>query len=84
MSKAEMVNEYLEWRQEKVNKLRFGETEDLYSPESWIKETIMSEANDRINLIKDWLEADIDPVEFAVRVQSIIYDPLEKSKQDDE
>lgn len=79
MNNAEMINEYLEWRNNKANNIRYyGEME--LSPEHWIKETIMSEAADRINLIKDLLESDVelDPVELANKIHSLVYDPLEE------
>lgn len=79
MNNAEMINEYLEWRQAKANNIRYyGESE--LSPENWIAETIMSEARDRINLIKDLLESNVelDPVELANKIHSLVYDPLEE------
>ncbi len=79
MNNASMINEYLEWRQNKANQMRyFGENE--FSPENWIQETLMSEAYARINAIKDLLEdnPELDPVELASEIHSLVYDPLEE------
>jgi hypothetical protein len=73
-----MIENYLSWKREK----------DMYppqwTPEQWAEELLMSEARVRINLIKDLLETDLDPVEFAVKAQSIVYDQLEDLMLDDE
>ena len=73
-----MIENYLSWKREK----------DMYppqwTPEQWAEELLMSEARVRINLLKDLLETDLDPVEFAVKAQSIVYDPLEDLMLDDE
>lgn len=78
MSNTKMIENYLSWKREK----------DMYppqwTPEQWAEELIMSEARVRINLLKDLLETDLDPVEFAVKAQSIVYDPLEDLMLDDE
>ena len=78
MSNTTMIENYLSWKREK----------DMYppqwTPEQWAEELIMSEARVRINLLKDLLETDLDPVEFAVKAQSIVYDPLEDLMLDDE
>ncbi len=79
MINADTINEYLAWRQEKSNQVNYYR-EDAMSPEAWIKEIIMSEASDRINLIKDLLESDeeLDPIELANKIHSLVYDPLEE------
>jgi hypothetical protein len=73
-----MIENYLSWKREK----------DMYppqwTPEQWAEELLMSEARVRINILKDLLETDLDPIEFAVKVQSIVYDPLEDLMLDDE
>ena len=78
MSNTRMIENYLSWKREK----------DMYppqwTPEQWAEELIMSEARVRINLLKDLLETDLDPVEFAVKAQAIVYDPLEDLMLDDE
>ena len=78
MSNTKMIENYLSWKREK----------DMYppqwTPEQWAEELLMSEARVRINLLKDLLETDLDPVEFAVKAQAIVYDPLEDLMLDDE
>ena len=78
MSNTTMIESYLSWKREK----------DMYppqwTPEQWAEELLMSEARVRINLLKDLLETDLDPVEFAVKAQAIVYDPLEDLMLDDE
>jgi len=84
MSNAEMINGYLEWRQEKVNQLRYSGEEQL-SPEAWIQETLMSDALVRINLIKDLLESSsLDVLEIANAIHSLVYDDLSKPIEDEE
>lgn len=74
MINTKMIEDYLLWKRDK----------DLYPPQytaaDWAHEVIMSEANARIDLIKDLLEHsdDVDPVEFANEVHRIVYDPLEE------
>jgi hypothetical protein len=69
-----MIQNYLLWKRDK----------ELYppqwTPEEWANELIMSEANVRINFIKDLLEdnPELDAVEFANEVHKIVYDPLEE------
>jgi hypothetical protein len=84
MINADTINDYLEWRQEKANQLRYyGEA--AVSPENWIEEILMSEARDRINLIKDLLESeDLDPLEVATKIHSLVYDPIEDLHDDEE
>ena len=78
MINADTINDYLEWRQTKLNELRYA-GEDVVSPENWIEEILMSEARDRINLIKDLLESkDLDPLEVATKIHSLVYDPIEE------
>ena len=78
MSNTKMIENYLSWKREK----------DMYppqwTPEQWAEEVLMSEARVRINLLKDLLETELDPVEFAVKAQCIVYDPLEDLMLDDE
>jgi len=82
MINADTINDYLEWRQTKLNELRYA-GEDVVSPENWIEEILMSEARDRINLIKDFLESDdLDPLEVATRIHSLVYDPIEELHDD--
>jgi len=82
MINADTINEYLEWRQEKANQVNYYR-EDAMSPEAWIKEILMSEAHDRINLIKDLLESeDLDPIEVATKIHSLVYDPIEELHDD--
>jgi hypothetical protein len=66
-----MIEDYLMWRRDK----------ELYPPrysaEEWVNELIMSEANVRINLIKDLLERnDLDPVELATAIHELVYDDI--------
>lgn len=74
MINTKMVEEYLLWKRDK----------ELYpprwSPEEWAHDVIMSEANARINLIKDLLEnsPELDPVQFSNQVHRIVYDPMEE------
>ena len=78
MSNVDMINGYLEWRQEKVNQLRYS-GEDELSPEKWFQETLMSDALVRINLIKDVLEkTEPDPLELASIIHALVYDDLDK------
>lgn len=78
MSNVDMINGYLEWRQEKVNQLRYS-GEDEISPEKWVQETLMSDALARINLIKDVLErTEPDPLELASIIHALVYDDLDK------
>lgn len=78
MSNVDIINGYLEWRQEKVNQLRYS-GEDELSPEKWVQETLMSDALVRINLIKDVLErTEPDPLELASIIHSLVYDDLDK------
>lgn len=78
MSNVDMINGYLEWRQEKVNQLRYS-GEDELSPEKWVQETLMSDALVRINLIKDVLErTEPDPLELASIIHALVYDDLDK------
>ena len=78
MNKAEMVTEYLEWRQSKANQMRYS-GEDEFSPEKWIEETLMSDALVRINLIKDVLEkTSPDPLELANIIHALVYDNLDE------
>lgn len=78
MSNVDVINGYLEWRQEKVNQLRYS-GEDELSPEKWVQETLMSDALVRINLIKDVLErTEPDPLELASIIHSLVYDDLDK------
>jgi hypothetical protein len=78
MNKAEMVTEYLHWRNNKANQFRYS-GEDEFSPEAWIQETLMSDALVRINLIKDVLErTDPDPIELASIIHALVYDDLSK------
>lgn len=78
MINTNMIEAYLLWKRDK----------ELYppswSPEEWAADVIKGEARVRINLLKDLLETDLDPVEFAVKAQSIVYDPLEDLMLDDE
>ena len=74
MINTNMIESYLVWKRDK----------ELYPPQwtaaDWAHEVIMSEANARINLIKDLLENsdNLDPVEFANEVHKIVYEPLEE------
>lgn len=78
MNKAQMVNEYIEWRQNKANQFRYS-GEDEFSPEVWIQETLMSDALVRINLIKDVLEkTDPDPLELANVIHALVYDSIDE------
>ena len=78
MNKVEMINEYIEWRTDKLNNLRYA-GDDQLSPEVWIQETIMSDALVRINLIKDILErTEPDPLELASIIHALVYDDLDK------
>lgn len=78
MNKAEMVTEYLEWRQNKANQMRYS-GEDEFSPEKWIEETLMSDALVRINLIKDVLEkTEPDPLELANIIHALVYDSIDE------
>lgn len=84
MSNAEMINGYLEWRQDKANQFRYSGEEQL-SPEAWIQETLMSDALVRINLIKDLLEtSSLDPLEMANAIHSLVYEDINKPIEDDE
>jgi hypothetical protein len=74
MTDTKMIENYLLWKRDK----------ELYppqwTPDEWAKELIMSEANARINIIKDLLEnnPELDAIEFANEVHRITYDPLEE------
>lgn len=46
------INEYLDWLRDKRNYPPQG------TPEEWIEELLMSEARDRLNLIKDLFESE--------------------------
>lgn len=82
MINADTINDYLEWRQEKTNIIRYSGDEAV-SPEAWVEEILMSEARDRLNLIKDLLESeDLDPLEVATKIHSLVYDPIEELHDD--
>jgi hypothetical protein len=71
MSETEMIENYILWRNEKLM------NPPTFSPQEWAQEIIMSEANARLNLIKDLLETeDLDPLDVANKIQSLVYDPL--------
>lgn len=74
MSETEMIENYILWRNEKLV------NPPTYSPQEWAQDIIMSEANARINLIKDLLESgeDLDPVDLATKIHGLVYDPLEE------
>lgn len=78
MNKVEMINEYIEWRTDKLNNLRYA-GDDQLSPEKWIEETLMSDALVRINLIKDVLEkTEPDPLELANIIHALVYDSIDE------
>jgi len=52
MIEASVINEYLDWLRDKKNYPPTG------SPEEWVEEMLMSEARDRLGLIKDLFESD--------------------------
>lgn len=82
MDKALMINEYLEWRQNKTNELRYS-GDDILSPETWLQEVIMSESYARMNILKDLLENEaLEPLELANRIHDIVYQPLEELMND--
>lgn len=78
MINTKMIEDYLVWKRDK----------ELYPPQwsaaDWAYEVIMSEANARINLIKDLYEnsKDLDPIEFSNEVHRLVYEPLEELMQD--
>lgn len=74
MSEIKMIEDYLAWKHAKLI------DPPTNSPQEWAQEVIMSEANARLNLIKDMLESnpDIDPIEVASKIHSLVYDPLEE------
>ena len=74
MSETKMIEDYLAWKQAKLI------DPPTYSPQEWAQEIVMSEANARLNLIKDLLESgeDLDPVDLATKIQGLVYDPLEE------
>jgi hypothetical protein len=73
-----MIEDYLMWKRDK----------ELYppqwTPQEWARDVIMSEANVRINLIKDLLEMDdgIHPVELANNIHRLVYDSLKELMSD--
>lgn len=74
MTNTKMIEDYLMWKRGK----------DLYppkfSPEEWAKELLMSEASARLNMLKDFLEQDLDidePIDSINKIHSIAYEPLE-------
>lgn len=71
MSETKMIEDYLAWKQAKLI------DPPTFSPQEWAQEIIMSEANARLNLIKDLLETeDLDPLDVATRLHGLVYDPL--------
>ena len=78
MDSTKMIEDYLDWKRSK----------ELYPPQwtplEWAQDVIMSEANVRINLLKDMLEAhpEMGLVELAHQVRAIAYDPIEELMAD--
>jgi hypothetical protein len=73
MNETQMIENYILWRNEKLV------NPPTYSPQEWAQDIIMSEANARLNLIKDLLETeDLDPIDVATKIHSLVYDPLEE------
>jgi hypothetical protein len=75
---TKMIEDYLLWKRDK----------ELYPPQwtpaEWARDVIMSEANVRINLLKDMLEdvVELDPMELANEIHKIVYDPIEELMSD--
>lgn len=75
---TKMIEDYLLWKRDK----------ELYpprwTPEEWARDVIMSEANVRLNLIKDMIEGrdEIGLVEFSLQIKSMVYDPIEELMSD--
>jgi hypothetical protein len=78
MDSTKMIEDYLDWKRSK----------ELYPPQwtplEWAHEVVMSEANVRMNLLKDMLEGrpEMGLAEMASQVRSIAYDPIEELMAD--
>lgn len=78
MTEVKMIEDYILWKRDK----------ELYPPQwtptEWALDVIKTEANQRINILKDMLEGlvELDPVELANEIHKIVYDPIEELMAD--